>query len=111
MAWAEIGAILAMTTAATQPLRLHVEPVEGGIRLEVIGISPIACTARYELEVTGNAGGNRSSQRGTANLLPDRQVLLASTTIGAGPGSDWNAVLRVQGCGDLNYEEFANSIP
>lgn len=119
MANPAFGAILAVTIAAAQgaapsdgqaPLRLTAEPVETGVRLQVIGLSPLACDARYELEVAASAGGNRSVQRGSARLRPGHEVVLATTTLGGTGAAGWSATLRVDSCDGRHFEEVKHGV-
>lgn len=114
-----LGAIVAMTIAASSaaasseqpqsPLRLASTPVDGGVRLRIVGLSPIACNASYELEVISQAGGNRSVQRGAAQLQPGDEVVLATATLGGNGAASWSATLRVDSCDGRHFEEVARS--
>lgn len=109
-----LEAILVLTIAAApgvapadrpMPLRLSAEPVDAGIRLQVIGLSPVACEARYELEVAAAGGGNRSVQRGSVKLRPGHKVVLSTTTLGRKGAVGWSATLRVDSCDGRHFEE------
>lgn len=109
MSNAAFGTFLAMTIAAASghasPIRLEAEPVDAGVRLRVIGLSPVACEASYELEAAGDTGGNRSTQRGTAHLRPGVETVLSTTVLGGEAAGKWSATLRVEDCGGRRYEE------
>ena len=112
MPYLAIGAILAMTMAASSadasesPLRLVSGPAPEGVQLRIVGLSPVACGAHYELEVVGQAGSNRSVQRGAAQLLPGKEVVLATTTLGGKGAGGWSATLRVDSCDGRHFEEM-----
>ena len=114
MANPALGAILAMTAATISgtawsgepmPLRLIAEPVGTGVRLQVVGSSPVACEARYELEVAASAGGSRSVQRGSAKLKPGSDIVLATTTLGGNSSDGWSATLSVEACDGSHYKQ------
>jgi len=100
---------LAMTFATASgpasPIRLEVEPVDAGVRLRVVGLSPVACEARYELEASGDTGGNRSTQRGSAHLRPGVESVLSTTVLGGEIAGKWSATLRVEDCDGRRFEE------
>jgi hypothetical protein len=98
-------------TAVPAPLHLVTEPVAGGIRVRVVGISAVACDARFSLEVSNRSGGgtSRSVQRGVARLQPGVASTAATLTLAnAGPES-WSARLVVDSCGGERYEEVSGS--
>ena len=107
-------AIIAMTISASagaggtgspnSPLRLVADKVATGVRLRVVGLSPVACDAKYELEVSSGSGGNRSVQRGAAKVTPGPEIIFATTTLGGQGAGNWSATLRVDAC-DRHYEQ------
>lgn len=109
MANLPIGLGVAMMIAAVShiaPLRLVADQVDAGVRLQVIGSSPVACDASYKLQVVGGAGGNRSVQSGKARLAPGKQVVIATTTLGNRASEQWSATLSVDACDGKRYEQI-----
>jgi hypothetical protein len=81
------------STSQMPPLRLEVSEAAGQVIMCVVGESPVAVSASYELEVQGGAGAsrNRSVQRGTAILRPQQPVTVATVKVGSS-ASEWLAV-------------------
>ena len=97
--------------APVRPIRLETGPVAGAELLSVIGESPVACSARYRLEVTAGTAGsaNRSVQSGVAQLQPRRRVTLVNLRL-AGQGSrQVSAILNVESCGGQAYQQIWTS--
>jgi hypothetical protein len=95
----------------TGPLRLEVEQEGNAGIVRLIGDSPVACSASYELEVgnSGGAGGNRSIHRGVARLQPGRPTTLVSVKFGTGDQRGWLARLSVQPCSGPDYQQIWHS--
>jgi hypothetical protein len=92
----------------TRPLHLVTEPVGAGIRVRVVGESPVACEAHYVLEVASDPaeGANRSVQRGAARLGPGVATTIATVTLANAGSKAWTARLGVEPCGGAKtYEE------
>ncbi|MDQ8757802.1 curli-like amyloid fiber formation chaperone CsgH [Sphingosinicella sp. LHD-64] len=104
------SAALALMTAGpgtSQPIQLVVEPRGDGVQLRVVGDSDHAVEATYTLEVASDAaaGGNRTTQRGRANLQPGTPAALMTLTLGNAARGRWTARLRVEPVGAAAYEE------
>ncbi|WP_114954872.1 curli-like amyloid fiber formation chaperone CsgH [Sphingosinicella terrae] len=95
--------------AAEPPVRLVSEESAGGVRLSVVGESPVAVRGRYSLDVQSDpaSGGNRTAQRGTVDLAPGRAATLMSLTLGNAEG--WTARLRFEPAGGEPYEIVARA--
>jgi hypothetical protein len=99
MSWAAI--ILAAASAAAppsaRPLQLQVDDGGSQVIIRLVGESPTAFAASYELEVTGGSSGssNRSMQRGTARLQPGRSVTVATLRLRNSADANWTARLHV----------------
>jgi hypothetical protein len=97
-----IAAILAAASATggaypPHPLQLQVSNAGGQLEMNLVGHSDRACSARYELEVTGGPAGasNHSVQRGTATIRPGASVTIATLRLGNPEGAAWSARLHV----------------
>lgn len=77
------------------PITLETETGPAGVTLQVVGLSPTPAEADYALEVSSGAGGNRSVQRGSVRLQPDRRAVLLTTRLGGDAGRGWRATLTV----------------
>jgi hypothetical protein len=108
-------ALLLMTDApalpADAPIRLMVEPQGDGVQLRVVGASDRAIDASYALEVASDAaaGGNRTTQRGRAQLRPGVPVTLMTLTLGNIAQGRWTARLRVEPVGAVPYEDMRSN--
>ena len=98
-------AMMSAPAAAPAPIQLVVEPLGHAVRLKVVGVSDVALSAAYSLEVSG--GGNRSLQRGQATLRPGVRATLVTLTLGS--EKDWAATLRVSPEGGEPYQRTAVS--
>lgn len=90
--------------AGTHPVILEETPVDGGVRLVVIGQADREVSVSYRLDAEGGSAGNtnRASQSGTAVLVPHRRSTLINLHLGtAGP---WTAKLSVAVGGGEAYE-------
>ncbi len=110
--WLLPSALLLMTAApevqADGPIRLVVESQGEGVQLRVVGASDRAIDASYALEVASDAaaGGNRTTQRGRAQLRPGVPVTL---TLGNVAQGQWMARLRVEPAGTVPYEHIQSN--
>jgi hypothetical protein len=84
---------------AGAPVSALVERGGGTIRVRLIGKAPRAVAVRYALTVS--AGSNRSTQGGSARLMPNIAATLVDLTQSA--GDDWSAMLDVWVEGGENY--------
>ena len=82
-----------LALSMSQPIRLVADQSGDTVRLQLVGESATAVTARYELEATSGTG-NRSVQRGTATLRPGERSVLVSVGLGT-RGAGWSARLKV----------------
>ena len=96
---------------ANAPIRLVVEALGDGVQLRVVGASDRAIDASYALEVASDAaaGGNRTTQRGRAQLRPGIQVTLMTLTLGNVAQGQWTARLRVEPAGAVPYEDIRSN--
>ena len=113
-----IAAILAAASAAggstpQHPLQLHINDVAGQLEMRLVGESDRACSARYELEVTGgpDRAANHSVQRGTATIKPGAPVTVATLRLGNSSGAQWAARLHVTPSTGDAYELEWHSAP
>ena len=92
-----IAATLASTPAAERPLRLEVDQSGPQLVIRLVGSSPTAWSARYDLDVTGGAAtsNNHSAQRGTARLQPGQQATIATVRLANSARTNWIARLHV----------------
>jgi hypothetical protein len=95
--------------AAPRPLWLEVETLGASSVMRVVAESDARCTATYELEVSGNAGGNRSVNRGTVTLPSRGKVTLATVKVGGGNAGGVTATLNVTPCGGEAYRQVWKS--
>lgn len=113
--WLLPMALLLVTDASDlpvdAPIRLVVEPQGEGVQLRVVGASDRAIEASYALEVASDAaaGGNRTIQRGRAELRPGVQVTLMTLTLGNVAQGQWTARLRVEPAGTVPYEDIQSN--
>ncbi|MBR0552540.1 curli-like amyloid fiber formation chaperone CsgH [Stakelama marina] len=106
---AAVGAMSAQPTdegAGQRPIYLATEQHADSVELRVVGEADAATEARYALEVTGGANGNRNRtvQRGTARLVPNRKVVLMTLRLGSQSGTHWTAKLHVEGADGADYD-------
>ena len=97
--------------APVRPVRFETGPVVGVELISVVGESPVACSARYRLEVTAGAAGSasRSVQSGVAQLEPGRRVTLVNLRL-AGQGiPKVSAILTVEPCSGKPYQQIWTS--
>ena len=101
-----IAATLASTPAAERPLRLEVVQSGPQLVIRLVGSSPTAWSARYDLDVTGSAGtsNNHSAQRGTARLQPGQQATVATVRLANSATTNWIARLHVTPSSGAPYE-------
>ena len=102
------AAATAAVTRPAAPLHLVTEPAGSGVRIRIVGHSPVVCEARYSLEVANRSGGgtSRSVQRGAARLRPGVVSNVATVTLGNAAAAGWTARLVVDPCGPAKrYEE------
>lgn len=92
-----------VTATANLPLRLEVHQAAGKNVIEVVGESPVACSASYRLQVSDTRGGNRSVTAGTATIAPGVRHTFA--TVALGPESNSVAKLDVSPCGGAPYQQ------
>lgn len=91
---------------ASAPVWLSQESTDRGVKLVVRGASQQLVEAVYSLEVQGDGrGGNRSTQRGTVRLTPNRTVTLITVGLPNAAAGDWTATLRVEPRGQPAYEQ------
>ena len=99
MGWTAIMLAAGLMSAPTagRPLHLEVNNVGDQLVIKLVGESPAALSARYELEVSGGPGGssNHSVQRGTATLQPGKPVTVATLRLGNSKISHYTARLHV----------------
>lgn len=93
--------------SSSSPIRLAVQRDEHSVFLQVLGLTGSACEATYALEVSG--GGNRSTQRGTVKLEPNRPVKLVNLNLASPGGREWSAKLSVVSCNGTKYEQNESS--
>ena len=105
LAVAAAGVSAAGSGAVNHPLHLHVQEAAGIVEIQVVGSADKACEARYELEVQGANGGNRSVQRGNASLAPGAPRTLSTVRIGSSGEGTVSATLRVEDCSGNSYEQ------
>lgn len=94
--------LLAAASVMTQPVNLVLDGKGEQARLLVVGESPVALTAHYELEAS-SGNGNRSVQAGTVRLLSGQRVVLVKLSM-SGTSRTWAATLRVNHDG-ASYEQ------
>lgn len=110
-----IGAALAMVATsagggddhAASPIYLSSQPVEGGMRFQVIGAPASRYEATFVLEVSSS--GNQSRHQGSASLEGGEHATLSSVTVGVSGNSEWRARLRVEPVGAAPYEQVLTS--
>lgn len=83
----------AVSAQMTDPIKLIADEAPSHVSLTVLGDSPIALHASYELEASAGQG-NRSVQRGQVDLVPGKPVKLISLNLG-GTTHAWTAKLTV----------------
>jgi hypothetical protein len=98
---------LASGGADPAPINLVAEPVDGGVRVRVVGSSSADFDAIFSLEVEG--GGNVSRHRGSARLRAGDEVTLSTVTIGVVAPAAWRARLRVEPSSGKQYEQVRAS--
>ena len=98
---------LASGGAGPAPINLVAEPVDGGVRVRVVGSSSADFDAIFSLEVEG--GGNVSRHRGSARLRAGDEVTLSTVTIGVAAPAAWRARLRVEPSSGKQYEQVRAS--
>lgn len=89
------------------PIYLTAEPVEGGMRVQVIGAAAADVEASFLLEVSSPSG--RSQHRGSASLHAGDRATLSTVTVGVPANGAWQARLRVEPVGRDPYEQVAAS--
>jgi hypothetical protein len=89
------------------PVRMVAEPVQQGIRIQVIGSADANFEASFVLEVASE--GNRSLHHGTVALEPGQPVTLSTVTVGVPAGRSWRASLKVEPRGRQAYEQVESS--
>jgi hypothetical protein len=101
-----LAASLASAPSADRPLRLDVDQSGGQVIIRLVGSSPTAWSARYDLEVTGGAArsNNHSAQRGTARLQPGQQTIVATVRLANSASALWNARLHVMPATGAPYD-------
>ncbi len=105
-----IAAILAASATAgaypPHPLQLRIDESGGSLEMSLVGQSGQACSAHYELEVTGGPRGasNHSVQRGNAAIKPGAPVTVATVRLGNPEGAQWAARLHVTPSTGQPYE-------
>jgi hypothetical protein len=115
MSWAAI--ILAAASAAAppsaRPLQLQVDDSGSQVIIRLVGESPTAFAASYELEVTGGSSGssNRSIQRGTARLQAGQSVTVATLRLRNSTQTRWIARLHVTPSAGAAYDVQWRSAP
>lgn len=97
--------IAAPTANPAAPIRLEVESTAGQSILRIVGESPVTCSASYELHAADAAGGNRSVNRGTAQLAAGERRTFATVRLGTHPASKISAKLVVHSCSGATYEQ------
>jgi len=92
-----IAAGLVVATTAGSPLHMEIGNDGGQVVIKVVGESPTAVSAQYELEVSSGAStsSNHSVQRGTVRLQPAVPATLATLKVGNPTGSSLTARLHV----------------
>lgn len=103
MALGSGGAVAGDAVPPLSPIRLAIDQGADSVLLQVNGLTGTACSASYTLEVSG--GGNRSTQRGTANLQPNTPVTLVNLRLASPGRRDWSATLTVVACDGKRYEQ------
>lgn len=88
---------------ADRPVRLVVERSDVDVTIRVVGRSREAVHVTYTLETTNRSGGNRTRQRGSADLAGDRDTVLLTARLGHAAAREWEASLDVQWAGG-SYE-------
>lgn len=94
-----------------KPIQLVTESVDNGVRLIVVGHAAVPTQASYALEVSSDAagGGNKSVQRGTAQLEPGAERRLITLTLGKSGHGKWSATLSVDPTPGRPYREHIGS--
>jgi hypothetical protein len=95
----------AIPAAAMTPLKLEVSTSGGASVIRIIGESPVACSASYQLEVRDAQHGNRSVTGGNATLTPGIRQTVATVALGAGSAGTTVATLDVKPCGGKPYQQ------
>ena len=90
--------------AVSRPLLMRVDENGSATVVKLIGIATDACTVSYDLEVTQD--GNRSVQRGVAQLLKGVPATVATVRLAARPVT---ARLIVKPCWAAEYQEVFDS--
>lgn len=86
-------------TEEPRALTLDVRPHEGGIEVQLIGLSPRRQQVSYTLEVTGQS---TSRHRGTTTLAADTRAVLS--TLRSHGGDNWCVTLKAEEEGRAPYE-------
>jgi hypothetical protein len=108
-----IGAVMAMLAtnasggSGRAPIFLTTQPVDGGVRIEVIGAPTSEYEASFQLEVVSPSG--RSQHRGSSRIHGGDRATLSSVTVGVPANGAWRARLRVEPAGAEPYEQMAGS--
>lgn len=88
---------------AERPVRLVIERSDADVTIRVVGRSREAVHVTYTLETTNRSGGNRTRQRGSAELAGDRDTVLLTARLAQAAAREWEAALDVEWSGG-SYE-------
>jgi hypothetical protein len=86
-------------TEEPRALTLDVRPLQGGIEVQLIGLSPRRQQVSYTLEVTGQSTSRHS---GTTTLAADTRAVLS--TLRSSAGENWCVTLKAEEEGRPPYE-------
>ena len=101
-----LSAVLAGPAALpAMPLKLEVATSDGMSVIKIVGESAVACSASYQLQVSDNRGGNRSTTAGNVKLQPGVRQTLATVALGPESARSTIAKLDVQPCGGAAYQQ------
>lgn len=103
-----IMSALILPLQAPQPVRLETVAAGDAVEVRVLGRSEVPTAARYRLEVRSGSG-NRSTQSGTARLLPGQEPVLIRLRMSSGSVNEWSVRLFVEPEGGAAYEQAASS--
>ncbi|WP_315760072.1 curli-like amyloid fiber formation chaperone CsgH [Sphingomonas sp. Y38-1Y] len=79
-----------------RPVRLVVDRSDTDVTIRVVGRWEKATRVSYMLETTNRSGGNRTRQRGNAELAGNRDTVLLTARLGQSAARDWQATLDVE---------------
>lgn len=98
----------AHASSPARPIHLVTAVSGTGMRVKLVGASPVQCDASYVLEVWNGstAGSNRSVQRGAARIRPGIETNIVTMNLAGTDPQRWAVRLRVVPCGtSVPYEE------